>query len=218
MYEEIEKVTDGFWNEYIMSLDPIGICETSLRECPDIFDMHARAFDSTVKTIKERYIPQDNSDLIQVSYIRCCCPECAKYHGRIYSLFGMDKRFPRLPEWLSRTKGAHCGMFTYPYIYYPDIPTSLYVKGEFVNVDAIEPSNRPFEDDRPQEDIDIYLRIIAEYKEEQQDRATFAMLEEDYPDITPKSYGAYRRMKKAKTKGYLTLAEELKKDNIELPL
>ncbi len=206
------------FEEYIKNLEPMGRCETFLRENPDIFDMHVRAFDSTVRTIKERYIPVDNSDLIHVDYIRCCCPECAKYQGRIYSLFGMDKRFPRLPEWLLQTKGAHCGHIMYPYIYYPDIPTSLYVKGEFVNVDAIEPSNRPFEDDRPQEDIDIYLRIIAEYKEEQQDRATFAMLEENYPDIAPKSYGAYRRMKKAKTKGYLKLAEALKKDNIELPL
>ena len=204
--------------EYIKNLEPIGLRLAMSKGDPELIDMNVRAFDSTVRTIKERYIPMDNSDLIQVDYIRCCCPECAKYHGRIYSLFGMDKRFPRLPEWLSQTKGAHCGHIMYPYIYYPDIPTSLYVKGEFVNIDAIEPSNRPFIDDRPQEDIDIYLRIIAEYKEEQQDRATFAMLEEDYPAIAPKSYGAYRRMKKAKTKGYLKLAEELKKDNIELPL
>ena len=175
--------------------------------------MYVRAFDSTVSTIKERYIPQDNSDLVEVDVIRSCCPECAKYQGRIYSLFGMDDRFPRLPEWLLQTKGAHCGHIMYPFIYYPDIRTQTYVEG-----DVFETSNRPFEDDRPQEDIDIYLRIIAEYKEEQQDRATFAMLEEDYPDIAPKSYGAYRRMKKAKTKGYLKLAEELKKDNIELPL
>lgn len=209
MYEEIEKVTDGFWNEYIKSLEPMGWCVTLLKD--DSTNLNPWGFEELIRKVKEEYIPKYNSDLIEVTGTpACACPECAKYRERIFSLFGMDDRFPRFPEWLIKTKNLHCGLSMYPFEYGFSRPT--------FSGDIFEMSNRPFVDDRPQEYIDTYYKLIAEYKEEQQDRATFAMLEEDYPDIAPKSYGAYRRMKKAKTKGYLKLAEELKKDNIELPL
>lgn len=200
----------GFMEEYIKSLEPMGLSEAYFSKFGTV-DYTPERFEAFVKKIKEECIPQYNSDLIEVTDSpACACPECAKYRERIFSLFGMDDRFPRFPEWLIKTKNLHCNLTMYPFEYDVNTPT--------FSGDIFEMSNRPFVDDRPQEYIDTYYKLIAEYKEEQQDRATFAMLEEDYPDIAPKSYGAYRRMKKAKTKGYLKLAEELKKDNIELPL
>lgn len=197
-----------FLKDYILSLEPMGYAQAAGRFDKDEVILDTQ-FDMLVREIMER----NDGDLIEVWDIPCCsCPECAKYQGRIYSLFGKDSRFPKMPEYLIKTKGLHCGLIFYRFHYGFSTP-----RFEFEG-DIIEASNRPFVDDRPQKYKDAYYKIVAEYKEEKQDRAMFAMLEEDYPDIAPKSYSAYRRMKKAKTKGYLKLAEELKNHDIDLPL
>lgn len=197
--------------EYIKELSPIGLCKTSPN--PDeIIELHIAGYEAVITQIKEKYIKECNSDLVEVSSMPvCCCPECAKYIGRIYSLTGLDDRFPLFPSWLEKTKCAHCGIEVYPFIYGASFPT--YVKG-----DVFETSNRPFVDDRPEECIDNYYKIVADYEEEQRDRKDYACLELELSDIAPKSYGAYRRMKKQKTKGYLKLVEAAAEHGIELPI
>lgn len=197
--------------DYIKSLEPMGWCVTILDK-PDFNpQLHIDCYNRVIREIEERYIPVYNSDLVEVSTVNCCCSECAKYQGRIYSLYGKDPRFPRFPDWLINTKGMHCSLYFYPFIY--GISHAAYVDG-----DVIRASNRPFIDDRSQECIENYERIISEYKDEMYDRNIYPQLAEKCPDSAPKTYGAYRRMKKQKSKGYLKLAEEAKKVGIELPL
>ena len=195
--------------EYFKQLTPIGLCVTS-PNADETIEIHINAYKASIALVEE-YILKHNSDLVEVSNPNCCCPECAKYTGRIYSLKGLDKRFPKFPRWFAQTQCAHCGIQIYPFIYGFSSPT--YVEG-----DIFETSNRPFVDDRPQEYIDMYNQIIAEYLEDLQDRNDYAYLQQILPDATPKSYSAYRRMKNQKTKGYLKLVETAAEHGIELPL
>lgn len=197
--------------EYIKELTPIGLCVT-YSNSDEIIQLHVDNYNSKICEIKDYYIIKHNSDLVEVSSTPvCCCPECAKYIGRIYSLTGMDARFPKFPKWLEDTKCAHCGIQIYPFIYGFSSPT--YVEG-----DIFKTSNRPFVDDRTQEDIDYYYKLVNDYEEEQRDRKDYACLELELSDIAPKSYGAYRRMKKQKTKGYLKLVEAAAEHGIELTM
>lgn len=193
----------------LKSLEPKGtgiiLSEESIQGQFDVYN-------AVINRVKQLYMVEYDSDLIEVSTTNCCCSECAKYIGRIYTLTGMDTRFPLFPEWLIKTKCAHClGISIFPFIY--DSHTPTYVEG-----DAIETSNKPFVDNRPQEHIDAYNRIISEYEEEMRDRGIYPLLVEKCPNTAPKTYGAYRRMKKQKSKGYLKLVEAAKAVGIELPL
>lgn len=142
-----------------------------------------------------------NSDLVEMSYISSCCPICAKYRGRIFSLRGEDKRFPLLP------KDYHedCGLRYSPFAYGVSCP--VYCN----NDEVIEFSNRPFVDDRTEEQKAGYQRILQEREEDKQreiDRAEYNWLWENISEICPKTFNAYRRMKKSNSKGYIKLQEQ----------
>lgn len=54
-------------------------------------------------------------------------------------------------------------------------------------------------------------RVIEPYLEEMKDREQYYWLLENIPEIAPKSFGGYRRMKKEKSKTYKEIANEVKK-------
>ena len=75
-----------------------------------------------------------------------------------------------------------------------DIDILIEVRGNQV----ISESNRPFVDDRTAEEKESYQNYLAEKQaeaEKAQDKEDYAELSALYPDIVPKSFGAYRRLK-----------------------
>ncbi|MBQ9898516.1 MAG: hypothetical protein IJM44_03560 [Ruminococcus sp.] len=154
------------------------------------------------------------TDLVEASYFNGCCGECAKYRGRWFSISGNDKRFPKMPV----NYGCTCsGIDFSPVIFGVSEPTWC-----DESTDMIAYSNRPFVDDRTEEEksiIDIDKRnaeademwskyekrwnAIREYDHKQYDK-----LVEILPDIAPKSYSGYMRMKKNNTKNYQKLLTE----------
>ena len=89
---------------------------------------------------------QLKTDLVQASYYFCCDEETAKYRGRVFSISGKDKRFPKLTEDVLK-----CNLGFSAYVY--GITTFLvYDKKEY----PIKFSNRPFVDDRTDEEKEIY--------------------------------------------------------------
>lgn len=100
-----------------------------------------------------------NTDLVIMSVHGNACPECAKYQGRVFSLSGKDRRFPKIPDVFWKYGGIHpgCGHSFYPFIYgvtdgdmsytlsVQKISNRKYAK----NIVAF--SNRPFVDDPPAE-------------------------------------------------------------------
>lgn len=104
-----------------------------------------------------------NTDLVEMTHISGCCGLCAKYRGRIYSLSGKDKRFPKLPEQLLTRGILHdndCGLSFYPFIYGLSTPTYCN-KGK-----EIEFSNRPYIDDRTPDEIANYNQLLIKFKSE----------------------------------------------------
>lgn len=149
---------------------------------------------------------QLRTDLIEMTSHYKTCGECAKYQGRVYSISGKDKRFPSLPETLKITGKVHDGCRHGFHAYMADI-----VSHEDLTR-AIKYSNRPFEDNRGEEEKEEYEAELLYQQQMVQDRKDYAFLIKNLPDVAPKSFGGYRKMKNAKSKNYLLIvakAEEM---------
>lgn len=135
-----------------------------------------------------------NTDLVQASTAPNCCELCGKYRGRIFSLTGRDKRFPKLPDDFHLT----CGLGLYAFVYGASTP--LYVKG-----DLLTESKKPFVDSRTPEEREAYAQRQQQKTIDATDRDDYAWLQEFLPDLAPKSFGGYRRMKNLDSNNYKTL-------------
>lgn len=134
-------------------------------------------------------------DLVEISYHTACCEECAKYRGRVFSVYGKDKRFPKLPSNIPNC----CNLWPYSYSYDFNEPQACQKKH------IIRYSNRPFTDNRKPNEIIDYL----EYRKQQDKAKDIKLREQDYnwlwehlPEICPKSFSAYSRIKNADTDVY----------------
>lgn len=160
----------------------------------DIDKRYGSSFADTLELCK-----QFKTDLVEMSEHNCTCGECAKYQGRVFSLTGKDKRYPKLPEFIFTTGQVHegCKHIFSPYIHGVSIPT--------YHKDIIAFSNRPFVDNRSKAEIEEYDRIIAEEAELKKDREDYECITKMLPDKAPKSFGGYRKMKNANTKNFKEL-------------
>lgn len=133
-----------------------------------------------------------NSDYAMI-YDRGCCEKCAPYRKRYYSISGKDSRLPKLPDFFLDIKNwEHCGLALSP-------TTQIAVDVEFqTNSHGILNSKRPFMDDRTVEEKLRYQAWLDEKQAEAdkaQDKKDYEYLQAHHPEIIPKSFGAYRRLK-----------------------
>lgn len=130
-----------------------------------------------------------DTNLVVMSQHEETCAYCSKLQGRVYCIDGKDKRFPLVPK-------LHdgCRHRFFPFIYGC---SSLYdLNGN--KVDPIVFSNRPFIDERTSEQIEAYERKIDEKRKKYEyeiDQRNYYILKSNYPDICPKSFYAYRKLK-----------------------
>lgn len=135
------------------------------------------------------------SDLIEVSFVSACCEICGKYRGRIFSTNGKDPRFPRLPLDFHE----ECGCSAFPFIYGVNEPQ--YIKSK----DIIEYCNKPLRDMRTKAERELYADYLHEQEVERVklvDQTHYDWLWEHMPDICPKSFGGYRRMKSSNSTNF----------------
>ena len=168
------------------------------------------------------------TDLVEMSAHDHACPECAKYQGRVFSLSGSDKRFPKIPQAFFLHGCIHegCAHTFFPIIYGAFVSNLSYtlsvhkIKDRKYTKDIIAFSNRPFVDDRPQEDIDAAIKLIeenriaAERKKEFDDhmiereyqrgisKRHYKWIQKNLPDLCPKSISGYTRMKNSNSKNF----------------
>lgn len=174
------------------------------------------------------------TDLVIMDSHGASCPKCAKYQGRVFSLSGHSKMFPKIPREFFRYGGIHegCGHSFSPYIHGITDPMLDYtltfqtgVRSKY-RKDIVAFSNRPFIDDRLPEDIERALQheVKRKAEEDQQryyrehlieieaqrgiDKRNYKWLQENLSDICPKSYSGYKRMKNGNTKNFQKLAEK----------
>lgn len=183
-----------------------------------------------------------DTDLVIMSAHGASCPECAKYQGRVFSLSGHSKLFPKLPSKVSIYGGIHpgCGHTFSPYIHGVSDPMLDYTLTFQTDVapryrkNIIAFSGRPFVDDRLPKDIAKAEEYNAKLKEEQvrrlyferhraeieaqwaADKCDYKWLQENLPDICPKSYSGYKRMKNGNTKNYQIIVAKAKEMGREI--
>ena len=175
-----------------------------------------------------------HTDLIEMTSLFTTCSECAKYQGRVYSISGNDKRFPKLPEQVFEYGGIHLGCTHSFNAFCYDIRKKIMIyttsqdgKTDIVYVDALKCSNRPFVDNRTEQEKERYEKLTKE--REKKHRWNYDSLvkhlkrasEYDWicanlPDLAPKSLGGYTRMKHTSSKNYLKIKEAAMKLNKEL--
>lgn len=138
------------------------------------------------------------TDLVEVGSSGVCCEVCAKYRNRIYTLTGKATRFPKLPKDFHKS----CGLSVHPYILDISSPT-------FPCDDPIRYSNRPFIDDRTEQEIENYEKRMEELGKQPEavrtpslSRIIYYQLVQRLPDLAPKSYSGFSRMRNANSKNY----------------
>ena len=160
-----------------------------------------------------------NTDYISMSAHRACCEECNKLQGRVYSISGKSKIFPKLPDVIRETGKVHdgCGHNFSVFFYTGKDDTIFDKNGNSVN--AIKSSQRPFKDDRTAEEKKNYLEHLEQLQKEKQkglDEIEYYHIFYELPEIAPKSFGGYRRMKNAQTKNFLKLKDQAIKHGISI--
>ena len=141
-----------------------------------------------------------NTDLVEATYDLSCSETAAKYRGRVYSISGKDARFPKLTQDVL-SSGLHFYPFTFG--------VSIFRIGE-KHEDPIKYSNRPFIDDRSEEEKRVYNDRITQKINEAKDRKDYDWIRENLSEIAPKSFGGYRRMKNSNSSSYIKLIEAAK--------
>lgn len=85
--------------------------------------------------------------------------------------------------------------------------------------ELIEYSNRPFVDDRSDEEIERYNRVLSKNKQDYIDGLNKEQARQEYEkiaDIAPKSQGGYMRMKKSNSANFQKLKEKAVSASIEI--
>nr|DAF01609.1 MAG TPA: hypothetical protein [Caudoviricetes sp.] len=168
------------------------------------------------------------SDLIESNDTECVCSECAKYTKRIFSEFGFNKKYPKLPQYFKSNDDKHkyCCISFYPVLEDISIPMWDYT-GNLVKF-----CNREFKDTRTPEEKEHFETYKARRMQEDEAKERYYNREywidiykkhleyqqivELLGDVAPKSYSGYMRMKKNNTKNYQKIVQIAQKNNIHI--
>lgn len=172
-----------------------------------------------------------DTDLVEAEFFMNCCDECTKYRGRVFSISGRDRRFPKLPPFIN----CSCtGLTFYPFLYGLSTPNS---KEYFRPGDTIISfSNRPFVIERTEYERqtalkqaeyeramnELHLRFSGDMKKlhiwDKNHRDEYDALCHLLPECAPKSLGGYTKMKMTNSKNFQKLAIAAEKKGIKIQL
>lgn len=153
---------------------------------------------ATIKQVEEL-----GYDLVKISSHSGACPICQQYQGRVYSISGKDKRFPRLDvAFSSGYANIHprCRHVLEPFI------------EELNDVDKyIKISNRPFvEPSRNDKQVQAYYQNQKEKAKLRQDRLQWEKYRTVLGNEAPSTLAGFRRMKSANSDNYKELKRKYK--------
>ncbi|MEG1186050.1 MAG: phage minor capsid protein [Eubacterium sp.] len=169
------------------------------KSTPKVFNEKVKGAERFKQVLKE--CRDLDTDFVECSSHENTCGICSKYQGRIYSISGKSKKYPKLPKIVHQYCGFHEGC-RHMFFASTEFSTPIF-KGDPVKV-----SNRPFRDERSKEEKRLYDKEKLDKKQQEQDKLEFDLLIEHLPQIAPKSFSGYRRMKNLKSKSYLILIEK----------
>lgn len=146
-------------------------------------------------------LQQNGFDLVKMSEHNTCCPVCLMYQGRVFSISGKDKRFPKLDI-------AFAGGFSniHPNCKHRLMP---YIE-EFNDVEKdIAFSNRPFDiDPRSKAEIDTYNKQQKEKQILRNDKRQWERYKFALPNDTPKTLSGFRKSKYSDSENWKQLSHD----------
>lgn len=150
-----------------------------------------------------RYLQADN-DLVHVVGDLNTCGECAKYRDRVFSLTGRDKRFPELDVRSIIPVHPNCKCSVRPFVIEhksQDEINKYVAKGKDFN---------PNLDPRTKKQRESYERDQQRKRKARQEMKDYNSIKAILGDDAPKTLGAYRRMKRANSTGYVKMKKKLR--------
>lgn len=145
-----------------------------------------------IKRIKE-HIKSDSEDTVYISTSRFC-PECSVYNKRVFSIYGKEKHFPKLPKFLENSICPTCGHYIGVTRYFVKISGNLKKDIAF--------SNRPFVDQRTSYEKEIWNKTIKEQSTNAKISQDYQWISTNLPELAPKTIGGYKRMMTANSTSY----------------
>ena len=143
------------------------------------------------------------NDLVETFDTPFVCPICAKYTARIFSLNGKNKKFPKMPDEL-RYRNPKEHEFCNAMIFFHTTGNPAFqFKGNLYKY-----CNRPFVDNRTEEQKKHFAMEVFNKKQERRDRFVYDWLRENMPDVAPKSFAGFRKMKNSKSENYIKLMKQ----------
>lgn len=135
-------------------------------------------------------LTDNDYDLVKISEHSPTCGICSMYQGRVFSISGNDKRFPKLD--IAFNSGyfnihANCRHVVTPYII--DMQTDPEVEAEMKN------SNRPFEDARSDKEKNEYKGQQVDNRRARQDLYQYERYKLTLRADAPQSLSVFKRIK-----------------------
>lgn len=147
---------------------------------------------------------ENKQDLVYVNFVGITCEVCAKYQGRVYSISGNDKRFPKLEK--RPPYHSHCVHNATPWV-------EEYQHEKDIKK-AIKDSSRPFTDNRTERNIQKYEEIQREKSKKNETRKQWIRYKARMPDLP--DLRTFASHKARNTKRYQLWMEEYRKIGHEI--
>lgn len=141
---------------------------------------------------RENQLTDNGYDLMIMTEHYPTCKTCAMLQGRVYSISGKDKRFPPLSKaFASGYRNVH------PNCRHVVVPFVEELRSDEELQQAIKRSNEPFEDNRSDDEKALYSKQQADNRRMRSDRSQYERYKARLGDEAPKTFSAFRRIKKA---------------------
>ena len=132
------------------------------------------------------------NDLVQISQHFSSCPICSVYEGRVYSISGKDKRYPKLDEAFSGGYSAIHPNCTHNV-------TSYFEEFDDKADELRKESNKPFEiDPKNKASLDAYNKDQKIKADRRADRNSWEKAKLEDPENTAKTFSGYRSQQRSK--------------------
>lgn len=135
------------------------------------------------------------------------CPICGSYHNKVFSTDGQDERFPHVDVENIFPLHPNCRCSVLPYVIEYEEEEDIQNKiNDSKNFD-------PKKDDRTEEQKKAYKDMQDARRKARQEMKDYDKIKSVLGNDAPKTLGAYRRMKREKSKGYIKLQSKMRELN-----
>lgn len=135
------------------------------------------------------------------------CPICGSYHNKVFSTDGHDERFPHVDVENIFPLHPNCRCSVLPYVI--EYEEEEDIQNKINNSKNFDPKK----DDRTEEQKKAYKDMQDARRKARQEMKDYDKIKSVLGNDAPKTLGAYRRMKREKSKGYIKLQSKMRELN-----